>query len=50
MPTPVTVHGPKPKPVPLAKGEVRQAIKDTWRVMGIIGLRWRSIVRRALRS
>jgi len=50
-----TVPEPKLKPdkkavIPLEKGEVRKAFHDTWMVMGIVGLRWRGIVKRAVKG
>jgi hypothetical protein len=49
------VPEPKLKPdkkavIPLEKGEVRKAFHDTWMVMGIVGLRWRGIVKRAVKG
>ena len=37
----------KPDVLPLEKGEVRKALRSTWTTMGVIGLQWRSIARRA---
>jgi hypothetical protein len=38
------------KVIPLAKGEIRQELHNTWVMLGLIGLKWRAIVRRKLRS
>ena len=37
-----------PRYVPLKKGEVRSALRDTRNVIGILGLRWAAIAKRAV--
>lgn len=37
-----------PKYVPLRHGEVRSALRDTRNVIGILGLRWAVLVKRAV--
>jgi hypothetical protein len=38
----------KVNPVPLRKGEIRQTLRSSRNVIGLLGLQWASIARRAL--